>query len=131
MSQSCGNGTTIQAFRLCFSPSTLKALDKIAQGVPIEDRCHRNNQWSIMKIAPIGLISDYHDLPTLKMSWKSARQPTTPKSPLPAQIVAAAISYTVRGDNPSKKSGQWPLITINAAKEYGHADFQQLLTFRT
>lgn len=47
-------------------PSTLKALDKIAKGVPVEEAgVTGTTNGAAMKIAPIGIVSDYREMQNL------------------------------------------------------------------
>ena len=114
-------------------PSTLKALDKIAQGVPIEETgVTGTTNGASMKIAPIGLISDYRDLPTLVKNVAEICLPThnTKIAIAGASAVAAAISYTVRGGQSIEEIWSVAFDAINAAKEYGHDFPAASLTFR-
>ncbi|WP_368757047.1 ADP-ribosylglycohydrolase family protein [Enterococcus avium] len=114
-------------------PSTLKALDKIAQGVPIEETgVTGTTNGASMKIAPIGLISDYRDLPTLVKNVAEICLPThnTKIAIAGASAVAAAISYTVRGGKSIEEIWSVAFDAINAAKKYGHDFPAASLTFR-
>ena len=114
-------------------PSTLKALDKIAQGVPIEETgITGTTNGASMKIAPIGLISDYRDLPTLVKNVAEICLPThnTKIAIAGASAVAAAISYTVRGGQSIEEIWSLAFDAINAAKKYGHDFPAASLTFR-
>jgi ADP-ribosylglycohydrolase len=114
-------------------PSTLKALDKIAQGVPIEETgVTGTTNGASMKIAPIGLISDYRDLPTLVKNVAEICLPThnTKIAIAGASAVAAAISYTVREGHSIEEIWSVAFDAINAAKEYGHDFPAASLTFR-
>lgn len=114
-------------------PSTLKALEKIAQGVPIEETgVTGTTNGASMKIAPIGLISDYRDLPTLVKNVAEICLPThnTKIAIAGASAVAAAISYTVRGGQSIEEIWSIAFDAINAAKEYGHDFPAASLTFR-
>lgn len=104
-------------------PSTLKALEKIAQGVPIEETgVTGTTNGASMKIAPIGLISDYHDLPALVKNVAEICLPThnTKIAIAGASAVAAAVSYTVRGGRSNAEIWSLAFDAINAAKEYGY-----------
>jgi ADP-ribosylglycohydrolase len=114
-------------------PSTLKALDKIAQGVPIEETgVTGTTNGASMKIAPIGIISDYQDLPTLVKNVAEICLPThnTTIAIAGASAVAAAISYTVRGGQSTDEIWSLAFEAINAAKTYGHDFPSASLTFR-
>lgn len=114
-------------------PSTLKALDKITQGVPIEETgVTGTTNGASMKIAPIGIISDYQDLPTLVKNVAEICLPThnTTIAIAGASAVAAAISYTVRGGQSTDEIWSLAFEAINAAKTYGHDFPSASLTFR-
>lgn len=114
-------------------PSTLKALDKIAQGVPIEETgVTGTTNGASMKIAPIGLISDYRKLPELIKNVAEICLPThnTKIAIAGASAVAAAVSYTVRGGQSIEAIWQLALAAIDAAKEYGHDFPAASLAFR-
>lgn len=114
-------------------PSTLKALDKIAQGVPIEKTgVTGTTNGASMKITPIGIISDYRDLPALVKNVAEICLPThnTTIAIAGASAVAAAISYTVRGGQSTDEIWSLAFEAINAAKTYGHNFPSASLTFR-
>ncbi|WP_367378674.1 ADP-ribosylglycohydrolase family protein [Enterococcus gilvus] len=114
-------------------PSTLKALDKITQGVPIEETgVTGTTNGASMKIAPIGIISDYQDLATLVKNVAEICLPThnTTIAIAGASAVAAAISYTVRGGQSTDEIWSLAFEAINAAKTYGHNFPSASLTFR-
>lgn len=114
-------------------PSTLKALEKIAQGVPIEETgVTGTTNGASMKIAPIGLISDYHDLPALVKNVAEICLPThnTKIAIAGASAVAAAVSYTVRGGQSIVEIWSLAFDAINTAKEYGYDFPAASLSFR-
>lgn len=114
-------------------PSTLKALEKIAQGVPIEETgVTGTTNGASMKIAPIGLISDYRKLPELIKNVAEICLPThnTKIAIAGASAVAAAVSYTVRGGQSIEAIWQLAFAAIDAAKEYGHDFPAASLAFR-
>lgn len=114
-------------------PSTLKALDKIAQGVPIEETgVTGTTNGASMKIAPIGLISDYRNLPELVKNVAEICLPThnTKIAIAGASAIAAAVSYTVRGGQSIEEIWQLAFDAIEAAKDYGHDFPAASLTFR-
>lgn len=114
-------------------PSTLKALDKIAQGVPIEETgVTGTTNGASMKIAPIGLISDYRKLPDLIKNVAEICLPThnTKIAIAGASAVAAAVSYTVRGGQSIEEIWQLAFAAIEAAQEYGHDFPAASLAFR-
>ncbi|MGK0603816.1 ADP-ribosylglycohydrolase family protein [Enterococcus gilvus] len=125
------NNSPVSAF--VSGPSTLKALDKITQGVPIEETgVTGTTNGASMKIAPIGIISDYQDLPTLVKNVAEICLPThnTTIAIAGASAVAAAISYTVRGGQSTDEIWSLAFEAINAAKTYGHDFPSASLTFR-
>ena len=108
-------------------PSTLKALEKITQGVPIEETgVTGTTNGASMKIAPIGLISDYRDLPALVKNVAEICLPTHNTK----IAIAGAVSYTVRGGQSIEKIWQLAYEAIDAAKDYGHDFPAASLTFR-
>lgn len=114
-------------------PSTLKALDKIAQGVPIEETgVTGTTNGASMKISPIGLISDYRNLPELVKNVAEICLPThnTKIAIAGASAIAAAVSYTVRGGQSIEEIWQLAFDAIEAAKDYGHDFPAASLTFR-
>ncbi|MBO1306454.1 ADP-ribosylglycohydrolase family protein [Enterococcus sp. 669A] len=114
-------------------PSTLKALDKIAQGVPIEETgVTGTTNGASMKIAPIGLISDYRNLPELVKNVAEICLPThnTKIAIAGASAIAAAVSYSVRGGQSIEEIWQLAFAAIDAAKDYGHDFPAASLTFR-
>jgi ADP-ribosylglycohydrolase len=114
-------------------PSTLKALEKIAQGVPIEETgVTGTTNGASMKIAPIGLISDYRKLSELVRNVAEICLPThnTKIAIAGASAVAAAVSYTVRGGQSIDEIWQLAFETIEVAKDYGHDFPSASLTFR-
>lgn len=114
-------------------PSTLKALEKIAKGVPIEETgVTGTTNGAAMKIAPIGLISDYHNLAGLVKNVAEICLPThnTKIAIAGASAVAAAVSYTVRGGDSIEEIWQLAYEAIEDAKIYGHDFPSASLTFR-
>jgi ADP-ribosylglycohydrolase len=114
-------------------PSTLRALEKIAQGVPIEETgVTGTTNGASMKIAPIGLISDYHNLSELVKNVAEICLPThnTKIAIAGASAVAAAVSYTVRGGGSIEEIWQLAFAAIEAAQDYGHDFPAASLIFR-
>jgi ADP-ribosylglycohydrolase len=114
-------------------PSTLRALEKIAQGVPIEETgVTGTTNGASMKIAPIGLISDYHNLSELVKNVAEICLPThnTKIAIAGASAVAAAVSYTVRGGDSIEEIWQLAFAAIEAAQDYGHDFPAASLIFR-
>ncbi|MBV7392379.1 ADP-ribosylglycohydrolase family protein [Enterococcus sp. ALS3] len=114
-------------------PSTLNALDKISKGIPIEKTgVSGTTNGASMKIAPIGLISDYHDLSTLVKNVAEICLPThnTKIAIAGASSVAAAISYTVRGGSSIEEIWKIAFEAIHVAKDYGYDFPSASLLFR-
>lgn len=114
-------------------PSNLKALEKIAKGVPIEETgVTGTTNGAAMKIAPIGLISDYHNLAGLVKNVAEICLPThnTKIAIAGASAVAAAVSYTVRGGDSIEEIWQLAYEAVEDAKIYGHDFPSASLTFR-
>lgn len=114
-------------------PSTLRALDKIEQGVPIEETgVTGTTNGAAMKIAPIGILSDYRDLPGLVKNVAAICLPThnTKIAIAGASAVAAAVSYTVRGGQSIAKVWEIAYQAIEAAKDYGYDFPSASLPFR-
>lgn len=81
-------------------PSTLRALNKIAQGVPIQEAGKEGTtNGASMKIAPIGIISDYKNMEELIDNVYQICLPThnTHIAVSGACAVAAAVSYVLDG----------------------------------
>lgn len=81
-------------------PNTMKALDLIKQGVSIQDSGKfGTTNGAAMKIAPIGMIRDYHDMKGLVDQVEQLCIPThnTSIAIAGASVVAACISYGIQG----------------------------------
>ncbi len=95
--------TTDEKSKTVLGPSTKRAISEIDEGQPIEyaGRMGESNGAS-MRILPVGIVSDYRELPSLvDHVWKSC-MPThnTGKAISGASAVAAAVSYAIRcGDS--------------------------------
>lgn len=80
-------------------PSTKRAFQEIEDGRPIEyaGRMGETN-GAAMRILPIGIISDYRDMPALVVNVRAICLPThnTSKAIGGASAVAAAVSYAIR-----------------------------------
>lgn len=114
-------------------PSTLRALKQIANGVPIEKTgISGTTNGASMKIAPIGLICDYRQLPTLVESVHQICLPThNAKIAIQgASAVAAVISYVVRGGESIDEIWELAYEAIDVASDYGHDFPSASLTFR-
>lgn len=114
-------------------PSTLKALEKLAQGVSVEvTGVTGTTNGASMKIAPIGLISNYQDLPQLVSNVAQICLPThnTKIAIAGASAVAAAVSYVVRGGNMINEIWTIAYSAIEVAQNYGHDFPSASLRFR-
>lgn len=83
-------------------PSTARALQLIAEGTPIEKAGRfGTTNGSAMKVSPIGLISDYHDMKQLVDRTEQLCLPTHHNSIAiaGASMIAAAVSYALRGND--------------------------------
>lgn len=108
---------------LVSGPSTRKALDLMAQGVPItETGRFGTTNGAAMKIAPIGIISDYLNLPELVERVHQICIPThnTSIAIAGASAVAAAISYTSAGGKDFDKIFELALSAIDIGLTKGY-----------
>lgn len=114
-------------------PSTLRALDKIEQGVPIETTgVTGTTNGAAMKIAPIGLISDYRELDNLVKNVHQICMPThnTKIAIAGASAIAAAISYVIHGGSSIEELWDLAYEAIEAASPYGYDFPSASLAFR-
>jgi len=103
-------------------PSTLKSLEKIANGVPIEKSgVAGTTNGASMRIAPIGIVSDYTDLDNLIEAVYQICLPThnTNIAVSGASVIAAAISYVINGGNSIDELWELADETIKRAETYG------------
>lgn len=80
-------------------PSTLNALKKINAGTPIEQAgIHGATNGCAMKIAPVGVVTDYKDIKGLVDRVEQVCMPThnTSVGIAGASIIAAAVSFSFR-----------------------------------
>lgn len=98
-------------------PNTTKALTAIKNGTPVHlaGRFGTTN-GSAMKVSPIGIISDYNDLPSLADNVEKLCLPThnTNIAISGACAIAACVSYGVRGSHNIEE--MWK-IAFMASKE--------------
>lgn len=83
-----------------FGSNTLKALDAIRRGTPIErSGIFGTTNGGAMKITPIGVVRDYRDMDALVDAVEQICMPThnTSAAIACASAVAAGVSYAVRG----------------------------------
>ncbi|BES64545.1 ADP-ribosylglycohydrolase family protein [Gottschalkiaceae bacterium SANA] len=118
---------------LVTGPSTMRALDKLEKGIPIEE----TGKWgttngAAMKIAPIGIVSDYRNLQQLIENVYQICMPThnTNIAITGASIVAACVSYGISGGQ--SVEDLWSLAdqVIEAAKDIGCETPSASLRFR-
>lgn len=101
---------------LVSGPTTLIALERIQKGVPINQTGKFGvTNGAAMKIAPIGLISSYLDLPELINNVEQICLPThyTNVAISGASVVAAAISYSLSEE--AKIENLWELAETTLA----------------
>lgn len=104
-------------------PSTLKALDNIAKGMPIEKTgISGTTNGASMKIAPVGILSDYQDMHQLVKNVYEICLPThnTKIAIAGASAVAAAISYVVRGGTSIQILWKLAYEAIEISKPFGY-----------
>ena len=109
-------------------PSTKRAIEAIRQGVPMEQAGRMGaTNGAAMKIAPIGILDDYHDLPRLVDDVAAVCTPThnTTIAIQGAAVVAACVSYGARiGDaNVAMDWNAWYELITDAVREgalHGH-----------
>lgn len=114
-------------------PSTLRSLEKIANGVPIEKSgVTGTTNGASMRIAPIGIVSDYKDLDTLAEMVYQICLPThnTKIAVAGASVVAAAISYVINGGNSIDELWELAYQTITKAEKFGYDFPAASLKFR-
>lgn len=104
-------------------PSTVKAVEKINSGVPIEKAgVSGTTNGAAMKIAPVGLISDYRKMNQLVKNVWNICLPThnTKIAVQGASMVAACISYVVQGGKSIENLWKVGLEALNCSKDYGY-----------
>lgn len=114
-------------------PSTLRALEKISKGVSIEETgVAGTTNGAAMKIAPIGIISDYKNMEQLVKNVYQICLPThnTKIAVAGASAAAAAVSYVVRGGNSIEEIWEIAYYAIETAEAYGYDFPSASLCFR-
>ncbi|MGX8833171.1 ADP-ribosylglycohydrolase family protein [Amedibacillus sp. YH-ame6] len=104
-------------------PSTLKALEKIENGVPIEETgISGTTNGAAMKIGPIGLVSNYMKMDELVRNVHQICMPThnTKIAIAGASAVAAAISYVIHGGSSIEEIWNLAYKAIEASAPYGY-----------
>ncbi len=107
---------------LVCGPSTLKALESIEKGMSVEETGKLGTtNGAAMKISPIGIISDFHDLDSLISNVHMICKPThnTSIAIQGAAIVAGIISYAVSGGNDLEYMWDLAKEIANNSMHYG------------
>lgn len=116
---------TMPDANLVMGPSSLKALSAIEKGADLlETGKYAMTNGSMMKIAPIGIFYDYHDLDKLIEAVYKVCYPThgTNVAITGSAIVAALVSYGIYNDSVSSIDDYWNLAgeVIAKSKDYGN-----------
>jgi len=109
--------------RFVAGPNTMKALDAISNGTPIEQAGRfGTTNGGAMKISPIGVVCDYRDMSALVDAVERICLPTHNTSAAIgcASAIAAGVSYGVRGGDDT--SELWD-VALRAAREGQHRGF--------
>lgn len=88
--------------RYVAGPNTLRALDALEKGTPLERAgIFGTTNGAAMKIGPVGIVSDYHDMQKLTDWVEQICKPThnTSTAIAGAAAVAACVSYGIQGGN--------------------------------
>lgn len=107
---------------LVCGPSTMKALESIEKGMSVEETGKLGTtNGAAMKISPIGIISDFHDLDSLINNVHMICKPThnTSIAIQGASIIAGIISYAVSGGNDLEYMWDLAREIAKKAKNYG------------
>lgn len=108
---------------LVAGPSTVRALEAIKNGTPIERAgLFGTTNGSAMKISPIGIISDYRDMKLLIDQVEQICRPThnTSVAIAGAAAVAACVSYGVRGGHNLKELWEIALTAVEGGEKRGY-----------
>lgn len=108
---------------LVAGPSTVRALEAIKKGMPIERAgIFGTTNGSAMKISPIGIISDYRDMEQLTDNVEQICRPThnTSVAIAGATVVAACVSYGVRGGGDIKELWEIVLAAVESGGRRGY-----------
>ncbi|PAE18698.1 ADP-ribosylglycohydrolase [Bacillus sp. 7504-2] len=119
--------------KLVSGPSTLKAVQAIKKGVPINKTGFGNTtNGAAMKISPIGLISDYKHLDELMNNVYEICLPThnTSIAVSGACVVAACISYVASGGMNLDEIWEIAIKTAEKSKGLGAEFPSPSLSFR-
>ncbi|NLC42484.1 MAG: ADP-ribosylglycohydrolase, partial [Erysipelothrix sp.] len=104
-------------------PSTHRALEAIKSGVSLEETGKMGTtNGAAMKIAPLGIVCDYQDLPTLVETVADICKPThnTSIAIQGASVIAAIASYILREGSDWEEIWQIASKTANLASKYGN-----------
>lgn len=104
-------------------PSTHRAMEAIKSGVSLEETGKMGTtNGAAMKIAPLGIVCDYQDLPTLVETVADICKPThnTSIAIQGASVIAAIASYILREGNDWEEIWQIASKTANLASKYGN-----------
>lgn len=107
---------------LVCGPSTLRAIKAIQSGTPIEKAgWGSTTNGAAMKIAPIGIISDYNDFETLINNVYQICLPThnTSIAVSGACVIAACVSYVISGKNDINDIWELALDIASKSKNIG------------
>lgn len=104
-------------------PSTLKALNAIENGTPMEKSgLFGTTNGSAMKVSPLGIICDYHDLKYLVDVVEQLCLPThnTNIAITGASIIASIVSYVLRSKANMDEIWNLAYSTIDACENHGN-----------
>lgn len=110
--------------QMIIGPSTQRAIEAIENGVPIEEAGKRGTtNGAAMKVSPIGILYDYRNLDQLINQVEQLCKPThnTEIAITGAAIIAACVSYAIRGGNELEELWELANQVIQAAKGSGHS----------
>lgn len=119
--------------KLVCGPSTLKAVEAIKKGVPINNAGYGNTtNGAAMKISPIGLISDYKQLDELMENVYEICLPThnTSIAVSGACVVAACVSYVAAGGKDIDEIWEIGIRVAEESRRFGAEFPSPSLSFR-